>query len=109
MTTIVHDMRQKTTLPSAVKRKVQKEIQRILEPNYFKAIPLQGIADAIRPLGVYVISEDGTEWAGFLTGADGRAHFDLAYNGLHVKNAVLYLTWHKMEVSCNYEVVGYIS
>ena len=109
MTTIVRDMSLKTTIPSAVKRKVQKAVQRVLEPTYFKKIPLGDLFSALRSLEVHLIDEDGTEWSGMLLGRDGRASFDLAYNGLHVKNATLQLTWHKMDMSGNYEVIGYIS
>jgi len=109
MATIVRDMSLKTVLPPAVKRKVQREIERVLRPTYFRSIPLSDIADRIAPLNVHLIDDDGTEWSGFLTGADGRADFELAYNGLHVKNALFHLTWHKMDMSGNYEVIGYIS
>ena len=108
MGVIVRDMNLKVSLPAPIKRKVQNEIQRILKPTFFKDIPLSDIADKIKPFNVYLIDVDGTDWSGFLTGRDGRADFDLAYNGLYVKNAMFHMTWHKME-SGNYEVIGYIS
>ena len=86
----------------------------------YRRNPLDGIFDACKENGVMPIMEDSREWEGFLCGREGRTLIDLAAIATAKKegdaitftpadNAVLVLSWYKMEVSGNYETVAYIS
>jgi hypothetical protein len=106
---VVQDMGQTITLPQSIRKPLSNALYAVLKPTYFDGIPMQQIMDSFKTVGVSVIQEDGTEWSGMFTGREGRANIELAFNGKVVENAALALTWHKMEKSGKFEVVGYIS
>lgn len=108
---------------SAKKRKqAMKVIQDILKPTYFSVIPLDEIMLSLAEVGVVVLQEDATIWAGMLLGSDSRALFILgdaetaqetecgtvytAYD-----NTCLCLSWYKSDsrTDSKTEVIGYIS
>ena len=100
-------------MPPQDRGAVNRDVHKILEPIYFRDIPLGDLFSALERRGYYPIQEDGTPWSGLLVGRDGQARLDLAVRvdeavWAPVKNALLILTWHKMD-SGRYEVGGYIS
>ncbi len=87
--------------------------------DYFKDIPIDEIDSALREEGYLLIQEDGTAWAGMLTGTDGEATFRLGklsegreLNGeatyKPVPNSGLRMTWHQMRPG-RWEVIKYIT
>ena len=83
-------------------------------------IPLGDIFTALRKAGVVPVQEDGREWEGMLCGAKGQARIDVApvktavrkQDGLEFEpfdNALLCLSWYRMEESGRYETVAYLS
>lgn len=101
-------------IPEKTRRAINKKYGEFCK-TYFKSIPLTDIFGILKSFGVEAVQEDGTPWEGFLTGRDGRATIDLALYDQEsdsfklVKGSALILTWHKMEVSGNWEIVAYIS
>lgn len=73
--------------------------------KYHSAIPLDRIFDAVESNGLTIDSE---ERACLLCGRDGRATWDLFWEGKPA-NRTLVVTWHKMDVTGRYEVVSYVS
>jgi len=82
--------------------------------QYHRSIPLDNIFMVLKKEGVVPVQEDWTPWAGLLLGREGRASIDLvkrAPDGTYhpVVNAMLVLSWYKMEETDNYEVNVYVS
>lgn len=124
-------MAKKVNITAKARKQAQTAIQNLLKPTYFKeGVPLNEIAETLKELGIVMIMEDNTEWAGFLLGAEGRCFIRLApvntkwtpdnpegYKGHGIdffkafENTGLVLTWYKMESRFDkaIEVVGYIS
>lgn len=75
--------------------------------EYHNAIPLDDIFSVLRANGFEPVQEDGTAWSGLLLGKDGTARIELKNAGGPTRWLVL--TWHKMQVSGRFELVGYIS
>jgi hypothetical protein len=107
-------------LNAPMKSKINRTLHRIMEPTYFKEIPLQPIFDILYEFGIVPLQEDNTYWDGFLLGTDSHTIFSLGYkttehdvNGIPtyqpIDNAGLSLSWYKMEDSGKYEVIAYIS
>ena len=96
---------------------VNKQIHQITQ-GYHDKIPLQGLFDALKNIGIEAVQEDGTKWTGMLMGgkecghpeaAKQRANIDLVrIQGRTPLNNSLFLTWCKMQ-SGKYEVVSYVS
>lgn len=89
--------------------KINTEIYAITK-GYHRSIPLNGMFEVLTNNGLIPISEDGSEWSGFLCGESGRADigFKCANCNLEISNSMLVLSWYRMP-SGNYEVTAYIS
>ncbi len=95
-------------LPALMRKAVkqaQKNVYTLLKPNYWTSIPLGDLYEAIEKTGLSIPDD---EKSCILTGRDGRATWPLTYHGLKVP-ARLWITWHKMETTGRYEVVGAIT
>lgn len=94
----------------AAKRKFSKELAKITKTNYFRSVsePLNDADDALEKLGYKMVNEDGTDFGGFFTGANGRATIDLADSNGTVIDNYIQIQWHKMP-SGKYEVNMYMS
>jgi len=103
---------------SSIRNRINKDINKILKPTYFKAIPLKAIMDAMEKHGVTLLDDDYTEWSGFFTGGvkDTQVvHFLLGWTdtkddrGMHrvIPNAAFTMSYFKMP-SGKYEVIGYV-
>ena len=55
------------------KDKINKEIQNVLKPTYFKEIPLDDLFKVLDKYNIVPIQEDNTYWSGMLTGGVKRA------------------------------------
>ena len=111
----------KKTLKAAVKNKINKGLQKVLKPTYFKAIPLDEMFKVLEKNGVVPLQEDNTYWSGLLIGGSDKTqmvNFNLGWanefekvHGMKmykaVPNAVLTMTYYKMQ-SGKYEVIGYV-
>lgn len=106
-------------LKANVKKKINKEISKLLEPTYFRKIPLEDIFNILDKYGVVVLQEDQTEWSGLLAGGvkdTEQVSFDLGWkeskdsDGRYevIPRANLVLTYYKMPRSGKYEVVSYV-
>ena len=80
---------------------------RAISSQYWKAVPLKEIFQAVEQRGYQPVQEDLTPWQGLLTGRNGRADINLAKSG-KMQTLYLHLQWYRME-SGNYEVTAYIS
>ena len=113
----------KKHLKAGERNKVNKDIQKLLKPTYFKQIPLDKLFKIIEKHGMIVLQEDMTEWSGLLIGGVKQTemvNFTLGWkheeSGLKsfktymaVPNATLVLTFYKMPHSGKYEVIAYVS
>jgi hypothetical protein len=106
-------------LPQSQRRKINKEVQKLLQPTYFKQIPLQDLFDILDKYGIVPVQEDNTYWSGMLAGGvkdTVQTYFELAWKDSKegktytepVNNAMLALSYYKMP-SGKYEVIGYIT
>ena len=124
-------MTKKINITRYMRKKASEVIQNILNPTYFvDGVPLDEIADTLREIGIVMIMEDNTEWAGMLLGAEGRCFIHLApisscwtpnipegYIGHGInfyepfENTGLVITWYKCtsRKDQSVEVIGYIS
>jgi hypothetical protein len=108
-------------LPYAIKKKINKEISKVLSPTYFKAIPLKDLFDILDKYGIVPIQEDKAKWSGLLIGGVDKTEmvdFDLAWKDSKqgniytemVPNAALVMSYYKMPSGkYKYEVIGYLS
>lgn len=105
----------------AVRSRVSKKIYDVTK-GYHKAIPVDGIFEALSNEGLVPIQEDGYRWSGLLLGTaecgteDARkqvANFEIATVDANGKwgmaNMWLHLAWCRMSPSGNYEIVCYLS
>jgi hypothetical protein len=109
------------------KKKINKDIHKLLKPTYFKSIPLDDIEKILNKYGVLMLQEDATPWSGFLLGGvkkTEQVYFTLGWMGEMIlpdaqgffstkqrkviPNAMLNLSYYKM-TSGNYEVLAYVS
>jgi hypothetical protein len=74
--------------------------------KYWQHIPLDDIFAKLRENGLEPVQEDGTPWSGMLLGRDGRTNIELTTDG---PKRFLSLSYHKMDVTGNYEVTAYVS
>jgi hypothetical protein len=91
-------------MKTAVKQ-ASSGISKLLKNTYFPHVPLGAIYEIIERTGL-AIPED--EKSCMLTGRQGRATWPLTFHGLAVPQH-LWITWHKMEETGRYEVVGAIT
>jgi hypothetical protein len=92
---------------TALRQKINKQITKMTSNKTFKHIPLTDIFDIFKSFDYKIVDEAGDDWSGFLTGAQGEAHFDIATkDGVPVNNIKLHMTWYKYETG-NYEIVCY--
>jgi len=104
-----------TRLPANIRRKMNGAISNIIRVPR-RDIPLGMINDVLKKHGYLLVQEDGTPWSGFLTGREGRTNIEIGVGGtsdefgIHevVSNAMLVLTWFKMQ-SGSWETVAYVS
>lgn len=108
---------------SAKQRKdAQKVVNKILESTYFDTIPLNEIMEGLKKVGIVVLQEDNTEWAGMLLGSNAHTTFTLGplssarkenYGIVYdsFSNSMLVLSWYKdvQRKTRKTEVTGYIS
>jgi len=108
-----------TKLDSSTKSKINKDLDELNSPPYFKEIPLQDIFDILERHGVVALQEDNKKWGGMLIGEDASTIFDIAplsseeqkdYGIVYTPydNVVLQLSWYKMPETGNYEIVAYV-
>lgn len=100
-----------TTAWSLLKRqRAVNEYLAVLGRTYHDSIPIDDIFAVLETNGFRAVQEDGTPWAGILTGRDGRAVFDLFdIESQAPSRRTFVLIWHKMDVSHKYELTGYLS
>jgi hypothetical protein len=110
-------------LKSGQRRKINNGLYDLTTPKgyqrYFKGIPLKEIFAVLKKNGVVPIDEsEMTKWSGFMTGRKGRATLALAPKGTADKkgfypevysNAMLLVSWYKMDKSGKMEVVVYVN
>lgn len=109
-----------TRMNAGDKHKYNKPLHRLMEPTYFKDIPLDEIFNLLKEMGLVPLQEDQTEWEGMLTGESSHTVLRLGYTRsgklgnnnimtyVEIENAGLSLSWHKMG-SGKVEVLAYIS
>ena len=85
--------------------KANRALHALTSNQYHSAVPLDRIFDACEAVG---FAFDSEEKACFLCGRDGRATWDLFWEGKPARR-MLVLSWHKMDVTGRYEVVAYVS
>lgn len=82
-------------------------------PNHHVSIPLGDIFTACTDQELIPLQEDGTRWDGLLCGREGRALILLGmeqqYNEYKEIGRVLVISWYKMPLTGNYEIVCYVS
>lgn len=94
-------------------RRANTEIAKM--PQYQRHIDIDGIFAICRKNGFEPVDEDGSPWSGLFTGRDGKAHIKLRDDGTssvkprREQMPWLQISWHKMDVSGNYEVVAYVN
>jgi hypothetical protein len=91
-----------------VRRSINNRIHTATAKTYFDHIPLFTIDNILKSQGYWLIQEDGEPWSGFLCGENVNVTFDIGGVLGKVRNAVLVLSWYKME-SGRYEIVAYVS
>jgi hypothetical protein len=99
-----------------IRKKINKELTKLTFNKYFKAIPLKDIETILKNNNIVLLQEDNTKFAGFLTGNNATADFELSDIGstmggtvyVPYDNVKLILSWYKMP-SGNYEINAYIS
>jgi hypothetical protein len=82
---------------SSRRNRVNKELS-VLCRQYYKFIPVKAISEILIHNGF-----DATELEGIYTGRDGHTHDKVG------DKTYLSLSWHKMDVSGNYEINAYVS
>jgi len=117
-------MARKMMINQATRRTAQIIVQNILKPTYFNYIPIGELDEALQDMGIVMLQEDNTEWAGFLLGDEGDVFIRIApltsavdakNNAVPVytpyENTGLRLAWYRCESrkSRKMEVIGYIS
>lgn len=106
-------------LPKKTKDKINKEIQDILKPTYFKEIPLNDLFKVLDKYNIVPIQEDNTYWSGMLTGGvkdTVQTYFELAWKDSkegnrytqEIPNASLALSYYKMPSTGRYEIISYL-
>lgn len=102
-------------IPASVRNRLNGKIAEVASGNPIARIPLTDIDDILRSEGYLLVQEDGTKWAGILTGRDGKAKIDIGLlstedeNGIYeMVNSLLFLTWHKFDTG-RWEVIAYVS
>lgn len=110
---------QKQKLTRPMISKINKEIWKLMEPTYFKSIPLDDISAILAKHNLILLQEDDTEWSGWLMGGVNKTeqvYFDLGWlnsaydvHGLKtyekITNSSLALSYYKMQ-SGKYEVLA---
>lgn len=109
----------KTKSNAALRNKINKDLNKVLKPTYFRSIPLDDIFKVLEKHGVVALQEDQTEWSGILTGGvkgTEQIFFNLGWKESKdeseryqvIPNAALNLSYYKMP-SGKYEVLAYVS
>ena len=100
-------------IPQNIKNNVNKKFD-VMSKEKYKHIPLKDIFNTLKLSSILPVAEDGTEWEGMLSGHEGRQRIDLHYldmksgNYLPVNNAMLVITWYRLQ-SGKFEIVVYVS
>lgn len=108
-------------LKAATRKKINKDLQKVLKQTYFNKIPLGDIFDVLEKYGIVPLQEDNTYWSGLLMGGRKQTEMvsidlgwkepiDVVSNYVYDKipNAALVMTYYIMP-SGKYEVIGYVS
>lgn len=109
LTSVVEDPSDAVRMSGGLRNKINRDLNRLLETIYFDHVPINDIFAVLERHGVVPIQEDYTRWSGILAGRDGTARIDLALDGRLVSNAMLNVSYHKMQETGNYEVTSYVS
>lgn len=110
--------KRKVTQP--IKKKINKEINKVVKQTYFEKIPLKPLFEVLEKYGIVPIQEDNTYWSGMLAGGVDKTeqvYFDLAWADSKegrtytetVPNASLSLSYYKMPKSGRYEIISYLT
>lgn len=86
-------------------KRANNTIYEVTKGNYFSAIPLDRLYDAVEDAGFTFEAE---EKSCILCGRKGQATWDLVYEGRPAKRRLV-VSWHKMDETGRYEVVAYVS
>ena len=103
----IYSSNEETKIDAKTKKLINSELGTLCK-TYYNEIPLDEIFNILKKNNVVAVQEDGTSWSGFLVGDKGSAIFDLTIDGKNVNNAVMPLSWYKIE-SGRYEINAYIS
>lgn len=112
----------KKILKVSDRKKINKDLQKLLAPTYFKKIPLNDMFKVLEKHGLVPIQEDNKYFDGFLIGGvkdTVMVNFNLGWKNelvddkgikkyMAVPNAFLTMSYHKMP-SGKWEIIGYIS
>ena len=105
-------------LAPQVKKKVNDELHSI-NSNYYDAIPLDSIFNALEKRGLIPLQEDNTRWSGILAGREAQIYIPIGATGSRspegefepmykpLKNTQLNLSWFAMP-SGKYEINTYL-
>jgi hypothetical protein len=85
-------------IKQVLKNRVNKALALLTRNTYFDSIPLTRIANILEEYGL-----DGESMNGIYCGREGRA------TCLVADNSMIVLSWYKMEVTGQYEIVAYLS
>ncbi|HTP25581.1 MAG TPA: hypothetical protein VMK12_07980 [Anaeromyxobacteraceae bacterium] len=102
---LVHDSRSKMKPEAMIWKAAQDAVQELLKPTYFESLSdiLEQVTDKLIALGI----EFADQLAYPIIGQpEGRQSVGLKFNG---SNRWLSVSWHKMEVTDHFEVIGYVS
>ncbi|RLG42606.1 MAG: hypothetical protein DRO05_00585 [Thermoproteota archaeon] len=93
----------------AMNAKERKKVNSLLYEvtrGWFRHIPLDSIFWALEQHGLKPVQEDGTPWAGFLCGAEGKTDIALQKDEKIIQEA-LHLRWYRHGMY--YEITAYVN
>jgi len=91
-----------------IKETINRKLYKLTYNTYFDSIPLDTIGTILGESGLRMVDIDGTDWSGFLLGANSRASFYLYDTDNKDSHIYLFMSWYKMP-SGHYEIVVYVS
>lgn len=103
------------SVKATIRKKVAKDLHEISIRKH-DHVPMTNICKVLEDHGLIVLQEDGTEFEGFVCGAEGNAFLNLGSfgksddRGIYPElNNMLVLSWYRFEETGRYEVNAYIS
>jgi hypothetical protein len=100
---LVHDTRAKLNAAQLVWKAAQEQVQNLLEPTYFESWTgiMAELVERLKALGIQFRDElDFTR----RSQPEGRLVMGMTFGGV---DRWLTVTWHRMEVTSHFEVIGY--